>query len=483
MITTLTTALFQSLYHDNGKNAPVSTSIIVTVASAVALFVGLGAYINPILGIIPVGILIAALMVMFFIRYPRIWLYFGALLNYFWIAQAKGDTDISAKEYGLVLFYFGGLGIWFFSMIVVQKRRVIRHWGDKMILSALGLSVINLFISLMNGTPPLTWVREWLLFLNILYYFPWREHLTEERHINIFFVCHATVFIVIGGTNLYQYVKAANNVIYAFQIWTSRKMMNTHIFMCATLFAILSGLYALRGRTKLIMLGLAGFYGVVVVVSFSRGFWLSGIFAIIVILWVLDKRKLALFSLYGMLGAVIFTFAVQIVFPDKAAFIFRVLKMRLASSATGTQDISLLSRYIETQAILALVQQYPLSGFGLGSSFSAYDPIERVRYTAIFIHNGYLYIWVKLGLPFFIAYFSFWAYMTRRAYRVARTTSLPMAKILASGCAACMTAFWLLNTTSSISEGRDGFYCLSICFASLGFAETLIEKHSEQKHS
>jgi O-antigen ligase len=231
------------------------------------------------------------------------------------------------------------------------------------------------------------------------------------------------------------------------------------------------------------MIGLAGFYALVVVVSFSRGFWISGIFAMVVILWLLDKRKLALFTVYGIIAAILFTLAVQVVFPDKATFIFKVLKARLASSATGTQDLSLLSRVYETKSLLLLLQQYPISGFGLGSTFFAYDPISKTFYTATFIHNGYLYIWLKLGFAFFIAYFAYWAYMMRRAYRIAKTTNVPMAKILAAGCVASLTAFWLLNVTSSISEGRDGFYCLSMCFAAMSFAEHLSKQEQKQRES
>lgn len=292
----------------------------------------------------------------------------------------------------------------------------------------------------------------------------------------VFFACHAAVFLFIGALNVWQYVKAATNVIYAYQIWASRKMLNTHIFLCLTLFTTLGSLYVREWRTKLLFVGLAGFYALVVVVSFSRGFWISGMFAMFVILWLLDKRKLAWFLLYSIIAAVLFTVAVQVVFPDKATFIFKVLKARFASSATGTQDVSLLSRYYETQSVLRLLGYHWIGGFGLGSPFYAYDPISKTFYTATFIHNGYLFIWLKLGLAFFLAYFVFWAYMMRRAYRVARAATTPMVKILTAGCVACLTAFWLLNITSSISEGRDGFYCLSMCFAALGFAESLEER-------
>jgi O-Antigen ligase len=446
---------------------------VLALSGVVVAGVFLGLFVSPLVGLVPVALMLAGLIIAVFVRYPRVWIYCGAIVHYFWIAQGRGDDDITLKEYALVLFFFGGLAIWFFGMVVIRRKRIIRHFGDKLILSAIALSVFNLPIALMNDASPLTWAREWLLFLMMLYYFPWREHLTERKHIQTFFFCHAAVFVFIGGANVFQYVKAASNVLYAYQIWASRKMLNTHVFLCATLFAALGGFYAVRRNTKILMLGLLGFYALVVVVSFSRGFWISGMVAIILMLWLLDKRKLALFAVYSVIAGFVFVLAVQTVFPDKSAFIFKVLNARLSSSATGTQDLSLRSRFYETQEILNQISQYPLSGFGLGSSFRYYEPIGNSYSNGTFIHNGYLFVWVKLGLPFFLAFYTFWFYMMRRAYRIATSTPVPMAKILAAGCCTCLVAFTILNVTSSIAEGRDGFYCLSICFASLGFAELL----------
>jgi hypothetical protein len=467
----------RSLFSPSADSAySLRTALILSVV--VMSFVVLGVLVNPLLGMIPSALALVGLIIAVFVRYPRLWIYMSAFVNYFWVSQGKGDDDISVKEYALVLFIFGGLAIWFFTMIAIRRKRVVRHFGDKLILSAMALSILNLPIALMNDTPPLTWLREWLLFWTMLYYFPWREHLTERKHIQTFFLCHGAVFLFIGGINLYQYVKAASNVLYAYQIWASRKMLNTHIFLCATLFTALGGFYAVRRTTKLLMLGLVSFYALAVIVSFARGFWISAIVAIIVVLWLLDKRKLALFAVYSVIAGFIFVLAVQVVFPDKATFVLKVLKTRFTSSATGTQDVSLLARYYETQALFTELSRYPFSGFGLGSSYRLYNPIANEYNRATFIHNGYLFIWLKLGLPFFIAFYTFWFYMMRRAYQIAKTTPVPMAKILAAGCVACLTAFWLLNITSSIPEGRDGFYCLSVCFASLGFAECLTKEYT-----
>lgn len=477
-MTTFTTALHSQFSFSPSNPIMTARSLrsLLVLSGAVIACVLVGVFVNPLVGVMPVALALGGLMVALFVRYPRLWIYSSAFIHYFWISQGRGDDDISLKEYALVLYLFGGLAIWFFGMLVIQRRRIIRHFGDKVILCALALSVFNLPIALMNGTSPLTWVREWLLFFMMLYYFPWREHLTERRHIQIFFVCHGAVFVFIGGMNILQYVKAASNVLYAYQIWASRKMLNTHIFLCATIFATLGGFYAVRRNTKLLMAMLVGFYAIVVVVSFSRGFWISGMASLVLILWLLDKRKLALLAIYTVIAGFVFVLAVQAVFPDKSVFIFKVLQARLSSSATGTQDLSLRSRYYETQEILNQISQYPLSGFGLGSSFRYYEPIGNSYSNGTFIHNGYLFVWVKLGLPFFLAFYSFWFYMMRRAYRMATRTSVPMAKILAASCCACLIAFTILNVTSSIAEGRDGFYCLSMCFASLGFAEVLTKQ-------
>jgi hypothetical protein len=68
--------------------------------------------------------------------------------------------------------------------------------------------------------------------------------------------------------------------------------------------------------------------------------------------------------------------------------------------------------------------------------------------------------------------------MMRRAYRLASLRGAPaIARILSAGAFGGLLGLTLLNITSAIPEGRDGFYCLSILFASIGFAERLAEEN------
>lgn len=426
-------------------------------------------------GLIVVALPLLILVLMLFIRYPRIWLYTGAILNYFWISSGKGDDAITLKEYTLVAFIMGGLWIWIFSMVFIKKRKIIRHLGDKILILIVFLMPLNFILALMNDeTVALTWLREYLLFYTMLYYLPWREHFTQRKHIAIFLGLTAGVFIFIGATNLWQYVKAASNVLYAYQVWTSRKMLNTHIFLCATVLCSMGALYASTRKARLGMLVLTAFYAIVVLVSFSRGFWISAMIGIIVTLWLLDKKKVVTVGLYSLAGGIIVIFAIQALFPERAALIIKVIQSRFTSSTAGTQDLSLLARVYETRVVLDTLVRYILGGVGLGASFTIFDPLERYYTRVTFIHNGYLFIWVKLGLPFFLAFYGAWAYMMRKAYLLAQEKkNAPLQRILAAGAFGSLVAFTLLNITSAIPEARDGFYCLSVLFAAIGFAEYL----------
>ena len=421
-----------------------------------------------------VAVPLLVLVVMLFVRYPRLWLYTGAVVNYFWISSGKGDVEITLTEYALVAFYIGGLWIWFFAMVFIKKRRIVRNMGDRVLLAAIFGASLNIILALVNDeASALTWLREYLLFFMMLYYFPWREHFTERRHIFTFFALTAGVFIVIGASNLWQYVKAASNVLYAYQVWTSRKLLNTHIFLCATIFCTMATFYASTRKVRLRMLLLTAFYTLVVVVSFARGFWISGIIGIIATLWLFDKRKLALFIFYGAVGATIFISAVQVIFPERASLILKVIQARLTSSAEGTKDLSVLARVYETQTVLNYIVNYTFGGAGMGTRFSVYDPLEHNFTRVVFIHNGYLFAWMKVGLPFFLAFYGVWVYMLRKAYTLARqSTHKPLHRILASGAFGSLFALTLVNVTSAIPEGRDGFYCLSIIYAAIAFAES-----------
>lgn len=451
------------------KDAVMLSLLVMTLVPTALL---LTAWINVlVIAVVPILVLV----LMLFIRYPRLWLYTGAVVNYFWISSGKGDAEITLIEYALVAFIIGGLWIWLFCMVIIRKRKIVRHWGDRIFLGIILCASLTFVLALTNDeATALRWLREYLLFYTMLYYFPWREHFTERKHIATFFALTAGVFIIIGATNLWQYVKAASNIRYAFEVWSSRKSLNTHIFLCATIFCVLGAFFASTRKARLGMLVLAAFYTVVVVVSFSRGFWISGIIGIMVTLWLLEKRKLAMFMLYGIVGGIIFILAVQIMFPERAALILKVIQARLASSTEGTKDLSVLSRVYETKVVLDYIQRYTLGGAGMGASFLLYEPFERTFNRVSFIHNGYLYIWMKLGLPFFLAFYGAWAYMMRKAYLLAQEKkNAPLQRILAAGAFGSLVAFTLLNITSAIPEARDGFYCLSVLFAAIGFAEYL----------
>jgi O-Antigen ligase len=448
---------------------------LMTLSVLLVACVVVGFAFNPFLAAVPLAVVVVAAVVVLFVRYPRAWIYTTAVLNYFWIAQGKGEDEITLKEYLLVAYLFGGLAVWFVGMLLVKRRRIVRHTGDRLLLVALSLSAFNCVIAVLNDVPVLMWFREWLIFMMVLYYFPWREHLTERRHITTFLVVNAGVFVVIGAANVYQYVKAASNVLYAYQIWASRKTLNTTIFLSTTILSLLGAFYARARNVRLSMLLLAAFYAVIVVVSFSRGFWISTIVGVLVTLWLFDKRKVALFVLYGTVGLILFVGAVQIVFPDKATFVIKILQMRLGSSADGAKDVSLLARIYETRAVWEHLLQYPFGGVGLGTSFRIYDPMDEVQVTVKFIHNGYLFIWYKLGLPFFVLFYALWFYTMHRAYNVGSRSRVPLARILAMGTFGCFAAYLLLNITSSVPETRDGFYCLPMCLAFLAFAERLEE--------
>jgi hypothetical protein len=455
----------------------VLLSLLAASCAAVAILI------NPFAALAVVMLPVLALVIMLFVRYPRVWLYTGAVVNYFWISQGKGDTEITLLEYALVAFYIGGLWIWFFAMVFIKRKRIVRNIADRILLIAIGAASITIVLAFANDeSSPLNWVREYLLFSMMLYYFPWREHLTERKHILTFFALTSGVFIGIGVMNLWQYVKAASNVLYAYQVWTSRRTLNTHIFLCAMILGAMGAFFATTRKARLGMLTLTAFYTLVVVVSFSRGFWISGIIGILATLWILDKRKVFVFALYGIIGTVLFVSVVQVMFPERATLILKVIQARLASSTEGTQDLSVLARVFETKAIFDTIGSYPLGGTGLGATIVIYDPLNHIHSRVSFIHNGYLFIWMKLGFAFFLAFYFVWAYMLHRAYRLAKQATQPLHRILAGSAFGSLVAFSLLNITSAIPEVRDGFYCLSMLYVAVSFADISSKRTIDVQH-
>ncbi len=411
-------------------------------------------------------VVVGALMVM----NPRLWLYGAILLWTVWFRSS--DKEVSLLDVGMVGYYMGGLIAWFIGM-VISRRKLIRNFADQLILIFFSLGVVNFVIAWLNGVELLLWLRESLLFAFLLYYFPIRELICTRKYLIQFMSLAALVIFVLGITNLRMYIEAAGNAVYAFNILSSRVSLNETIFLGAALCSTVFLLYSRRWHHKVFFLGLTIFYSMVLIASFTRGAWLTFIIGLGVIFFLVNRQKRLALGAYIGVGIVCFVLAISLFLGGMSDFIFRSIESRFSSSAKGTGDISVNARVVESEAAIEGIYKHPLSGAGMGARVTFYDIIDRWTSSPTFLHNGYIFITYKLGIPMALFFLlGLLLYQTKgvvAAYRIRD----PLYQCIAIGATASLLAALIISLTSNQFILRHGLALIAVYIALIAIVDNL----------
>lgn len=415
-------------------------------------------------------ILLAFPLIAVFIRNPRLWLYSGTMLLYVWLRSS--DKAVSMLEVGLVVFYLGGLIFWFGAMLV-QRRRILHNFADRLIILVFAFAFcFNGIAAYLHDTSLSMWVRELLLFTFMLYYFPFREHCSEKHHVTTLLIILAGVIFALGIQNIQRYMYAANNALYAFELLHSRVSMNETIFLGAAVFSIVFLLHTRNIVAKLVLLFLAVYNTGVLLASFSRGPWLALLIGIgLVFIWVSKRQKIAI-MLYVTASSILIVVAISLLFGDLGPLIIRTLETRFASSTKATSDVSVGSRLAESEAALELISTYPLSGTGMGSRLTYPDPISRRTVHVYFVHNGYLFLALKLGVPLTLLFFlGLFLYVWRGYSAVGTLVKGTFYHSLSVAATSTLCAVLFLTIPANQFIVRDGLFFLALYIALISIAD------------
>lgn len=448
-------------------------SCLLAVIGGVAVAILSGFYIvaGAIVGAVPLVVLV--------VRYPRLWLYLCALSLYFWLRSS--DKDLSLIEVFSIAFYLGGLGLWF-AQNLVRRKPVTYNNADRIILWVFGIVAIgNIGIAWFYGSSLLLWVREFLLLCFVLFYFPIREYFTDTVYIKRFLVILSLVVFALGVTNIQLYIEATSNALLAAELFNSRVSLNETVFVAGTIYSIVAFLYAKRFWGKALLLLLAVYYGCVLLVSMSRGPWLSCIVGIIIVFFFVDKRRKVKLSMLMTTSIAIVIAVIVLFFGHIGSLILNGIEMRFLSSTKGTQDISLKSRVMESQAALHVLSSYPWAGTGMGGTFSYYEPIKRHTVYQSMVHNGYVFIAFKLGVPLAILFFVFFFLYFFYGVRVIRRLSIDsFYKNIAISGTGTLASMLILNIPADQFVLRDGVFFIAF---HIGFIAIAQRSFNERVHT
>lgn len=181
----------------------------------------------------------------------------------------------------------------------------------------------------------------------------------------------------------------------------------------------------------------------------SRGGWLGGVVAI-VLLGVLAEKRLRRLALVGLIVAAI---AFTSIGWDKVG---DLLVSDTTEAVVGNLN-SLEFRQEVWQVALWGIADFPFTGMGLGTFREVarllYPLNVSPSYDIAHAHNIFLQTALDLGIPGLVAYISLWLGSAFMLWRVLRHTDDHFIKWLAIGASSCMAGYFVYGISDAIAFG------------------------------
>ncbi len=159
--------------------------------------------------------------------------------------------------------------------------------------------------------------------------------------------------------------------------------------------------WSLRGRlsgAKVRILGLLSAPMLFTVAfSYKRGIWLAlGISLLLLALLLPARQKMAIALVAGTIGLACLAGGYLGFEPVS----FLGTRLSTIAEPTATSELSYTFRYIEARNVLRTMGEHPVLGVGFGQPYIRYlsHPFDELLAPYV-THNGYLYVWMKMGIP------------------------------------------------------------------------------------
>ncbi|MFA6990412.1 MAG: O-antigen ligase family protein [Candidatus Gastranaerophilaceae bacterium] len=442
--------------------------VSVLFLSAVAFYLHIELYV--------LGAVIGLLYSYLIITSPKFWLYSIAVSSgIFFHSSSEG---VSVLDLLLGALYLGSLTIWFIWQIFFLRKKVVRNLGDWLVLSFFFFLIFNFLIAYLNNSDLNIWMKEYLMFSIVLIYFPLRSIIKTEKELLKFLGFYSLIIIAAGIFQIFLYYnRLTEDFVYAYEM-KSGININQTLYTSASIFGFLFTFHQTNKKNELLVLAFTAMAIISLIATFSRTFWVVLALAIVIFFIIFPIRKknkmlIYIFCIVGLFAVIGYLFI-----PDKMYLLINVIGIRFSSSADGTKDLSVVARLMEWEQVIKKIFENPLGGNGLAKTFHFYNVIEtRTSFTDI-IHNGFLYITYRAGIPTALLYFSFIIFYTIKAWdNLVRSTSNYL-KALSLSNFAVMIALYIVNFTSPQFFYRDGIFVTAFVVAFISINEDLLKiKH------
>lgn len=418
---------------------------------------------------IPIAIAMSVLGGVVIIKKPIYWLYFVAATMRFMLHD--DEDGFSIIELTLGLFYITTLLFWLYWHCIVQRKPMIRSKPDLFFISFIFFIPLNGIIAVTNEVELIKWFREIHNYIFLLYYFPIREYITSKKELIIFLIIIGLGFTSLSIQNIIAYKRATTDAQYAFQLIFARSAarVNSIYFSVCAAFGFVALSYV---KNQYFRIAVAAFVLITVVASLAsmaRTSWVIVITsALFSILFTPKNNRLFYYTAFvTIMGC---TIAGVMLFGGKnVGLVKKIIEKRLSSVGT-LNDYSYLTRVNENIVAWEYIQQYPLGGSGIGKNKLHYDLVTKNHAYVSYIHNGYISLIYKLGIPMALLFFSFligYLFISLRYFFLTKTA---LARGLSLSCMLALIVYFISNIAGCVFDIRQGVF---LTFIIIGLINTV----------
>lgn len=443
---------------------------------------------------------IGLLLIWAMVYYPKIWIFTIALGLAIFV---NTDEGVSVIDILAAIFFNSFLIFWFVKKLLAQKAKhlinpdatttqsknfcVTLH--DKLFLLFYLFLTLNCVIAIANNVEFFEWVREYLLYTLILYYFPIREYFFEEdgntRSIVILLFLFSLAVLFLDMKQFYNYYKLLGNIKYAYQIGVSIRL-NQQIYSAAVISGITLFFYSKTFWGRLLSFAVTLLSTAAIVSTFSRAFWMAILALIVVLFLYIRPRQILELFLIVLLSAGIMWLAIDTFFPKQSKFMTTYIEKRFNSTSKGIKkDPSLQSRLREYNVVVQRIEETPITGQGIRKDFSFYNNITNETKITSFIHNGYLNIAYKAGIPMAILFYTTMAcvmfkgfitsFKLKNVYYKYKNNKLRLYTALAICGSLSLAMLFITNFVTSSFLFRDGLLVTAFAIAFIDISDKQLQ--------
>jgi len=398
-------------------------------------------------------------------KFQRIWIYLILLTSPIYLRT--GSEGVEFIDIIFAAFYFGTLYFWFFWTLFVAKKSIFRNIADFFLLTFFVLGFALALNSYLNGVHLVDSMRELVLISFVLYYFPIRENFAEKKHLIFFSIIFSIAIFLNSLGQIYDYYRNISaGLQYAYQLLSSTKIrINQTLFSFTILSSSLFMLIKQKLLTRIWLVISIISSSIALLTTFSRTFWLITLLVFGVYIVVLPFKHKIRLGLSGILVLGSIFLVSQLFFKERSDVVIQVIEKRFLSTSKGIKDLSLTARLKEYQTVIQKIKEYPIQGNGFFKEFRFYSVLEQETATTTTIHNGYLFLFYRVGIPlglmFIFCVFYFFIKSLKNIYLIDDV----FYKFVSVAALTGLIVMIISGFTSSQFLYRDGTFLFAVSFA------------------